>query len=132
MKKSFIILSLILLTIIAIAQDEYIEWVRELSKDVISEDGDDYHGLIVKQANEKWGTDYEMVAYEIKKQCKAFYEFLAIKKPNGMVENTFLETKTRAMMKWTKTNSDNKMIEADWAMVLYETKKQIKAYLEIF
>ncbi len=32
---------------------------KELSKDVISEDGDDYHGLIVKQANEKWGTDYE-------------------------------------------------------------------------
>jgi len=116
-----------------IAKDvDYIELVKEVSKMSIAEGDPDYYGLIVKQAKEEWKDDYSMIAYEIKKQCKACYEFTIMEKPVGMTKNTFEIILTNAMAEWTKRDSNDRLIKADWTMVLYETKKQIKAYLETF
>lgn len=81
---------------------------------------------------EEWKCDYSMIAYEIKKQCKALYEFFKMEKPAGMTDDTFLEIRIKAMMEWGEMDSNYNIIKADWTMVLYEAKKQIKAYLEIF
>lgn len=132
MKKLTLLLIGILFATIAISQDRYVEWAKEISKRSIARGADDFHGLIVKQANEKWQGDYSMISYEIKKQCKAFYELFKMEKPTGMTEDTFKTIQAKAMIKWNKRDSNDKIIEADWAMVLYETKKQVKAYLEIF
>lgn len=135
MKKITIISILILFTIPVVAQntqDKYVEWAKEFSEKAIIQELPDYHGLIVKRANEEWESDYSMVAYEIKKQCKALYGFLALEKPNRMPEGTFSEIKARARLKWGDVDFEGKILKADWAMILYETKKQVKAYLEIF
>lgn len=73
-----------------------------------------------------------MVAYEIKKQCKAFYEVFDMEKPNGMTENTFLKIRAKVMMEWGEMDSNDMIIEIDWTMVLYEMEEQIKAYKDIF
>lgn len=133
MKKLITILTLILLTTsFAISQDKYVEWAKEMSKTMIAKGFEDTHGLIVKQANEEWKGDYNMIAYEIKRQCKALYEFIHMKTPIGMPENTFHTVQLNAMMGWTEYDSNDKMIKADWVMILYEMKNQIEAYLEIF
>lgn len=137
MKKLITILVFILFATFAIAQDEYVEWAKGMSKLSIEKAGipgygDDYHGLIVKQANKEWQGDYVMIAHVIKSQCKAFYEYVNMEKPAGMTENTFKKIKAKAMVDWTKTDSNDVLIEADWTMVLHVTKRQVKAYLEIF
>jgi hypothetical protein len=137
MKKLITILSLILIANIAMSQDEYVEWAKEMSKLSMEKagipgHGNDYHGLIVKQANKEWQGDYVMIAHVIKSQCKAFYELVKMEKPAGMTEKTFENIKAGAMVDWTKTDSNAVLIEADWTMVLHVTKSQLKAYSEIF
>ena len=134
MKKLITILSFILFSTFVMAQDKYVEWAKELSKVSIakSQSHNDYHGLIVKQANEEWRDDYSMIAWEIKKQCKALYDYTHLEKPVGMPENTFKAITVKALKERAEMDSNNKLIEVDWTMVLWETKKQIKAYLEIF
>ena len=131
MKKLITILSLILFATIAMSQDTYVEWAKELSKGIPGY-GEDYHGLIVKQANKEWGTDYVMVNHVIKSQCKAMYDCFHIEKPVGMTEDTFETIQAEAMADWTKSDSNGVLIEADWTMVLHVTKSQLKAYSEIF
>jgi hypothetical protein len=137
MKKLITILSLILFATIAMSQDTYVEWVKEMSKLSMEKAGipgygEDYHGLIVKQANKEWGTDYVMVNHVIKSQCKAMYDCFYIVKPVGMTEDTFETIRAEAMVDWTKSDSNGVLIEADWTMVLHVTKSQLKAYSEIF
>ncbi len=132
MKKSTFLLIGILFATLVMSQDRYIEWAKEISKEFIKEGFSDYHGQIVKEANKKWGNDYEMVSYEIKNQCEALYKMLHLEKPERMTKDTFLEIQTIAMSKWGEFNEENKIIKMDWEMALYETQNQIKAYLEIF
>jgi hypothetical protein len=134
MKKLITILILILFSTLVKAQSDvyYVDEIKESSKLSIADGHADYHGLIVKQANEDWQGDYVMIAYEIKKQCKALFEFLYLEKPAGMTEKTFEKIRGTAMLDWTKLDSNNVLIEADWTMVLHVTKRQLEAYLEIF
>lgn len=138
MKKltAITILILILFANPAIAQDEYVEWTKRMSKLSIENAdkpgyGVDYHTLILKQANEDWQGDYTMIAWEIKKQCKAFYDFTYMEKPVKMTDDIFTSITVNAVTEWGKFDSDSKLTEIDWTMVLWESKKQIKAYLEI-
>lgn len=131
-KLTTTILGLILFATFAISQDQYVEWVKELSKKAIKQGLPDYHGQIVKEANKNWGTDYEMVAYEIKNQCKAFYDFLLFEKPDGMSKKTLLKIQTTAQMNWGEFDKEMDIIKMDWEMALYEIKNQIEAYFEIF
>jgi len=131
MKKLTAIAILILFTCVIMAQDKYVELIKDFSKQTIAQGGDNYYDLILIQASEEWGTDYSMVSYEVKKQCKALYEFLEMEKPNRMTENTYSAIRAKAMSKWMEWDSNDKIIKADWEMVMYEIKKQIKAYLKI-
>ncbi|MBA7528182.1 hypothetical protein ES705_20365 [subsurface metagenome] len=132
MKKLITILSLILFATIAMSQDTYVEWSKRMSKLSIAKNHYDFHGLIVKQANEEWKDDYSMVAWEIQSQCKALYDYTHIEKPIGMTEDLFKAIRVKAFIEWTEMDSNYIIIKADWAMILYETKKQIKVYSEIF
>ena len=135
MKKLITILSLILFATIAMSQDEYVEWAKETSETFVKRGLSDHHGLIVKQANKEWTDDYSMISYEIKKQCKAMYEFYNMENPIGMPENTFKNIRATARLEWGEFDFKKdpvKTIKMDWTMVMYEIRKQIKAYNEIF
>ncbi len=97
-----------------------------------------YEANIKKYALEKWKEDYDMVVYEINKQCDAIFELIEEFKS----ENTNILF--RASIKWSyegKLNLNTKrwegitkcdlpnllQLECDWTMVLYEYKKQVKA-----
>jgi len=110
MEKLTLLLIGILFATLAITQEvDYVEMVKKISK---AEGYPDYHSLIVKQANEKWKGDYSMIAHEVKKECKAMYYFFSMEKPKGMPKKIFANIQTRAMLKWTKMDFDNKFIEA--------------------
>lgn len=113
-------------------KDEYVEFVKAYSKISIARGDTDFHSLIVKQANEEWKyDDHSMISCEIKRQCKALYEFVNMSKPTGMTENTFRPIQLKAMDEWTETDANDMIIEIDWTMALYEMKKEIKVYLEM-
>ena len=151
MKKLTTILVLILLTITVMAQDEYVELAKKISKELMIQGEPDYYRQIVKQANKKFKQadeerqssltpnekrrekgDYSVVSYEIHRQCKAFYKFFHMRKQTGMPKNAFEDMKAIAMDKWTEWDSTGKLIEADWTMVLLVYERQLEAYSEIF
>jgi hypothetical protein len=137
MRKLIAILVLILFANVAIAQDEYVERIKRMSKLSIEKPripgyGDDYYGLILKQASKDWQGDSVMIAIVVKMQCKAFCEWLGMEKPVGMSEKTFRNIQAGAMVDWTKQDSNGVLIEACWVMVLHVTEKLIKAYLATF
>ena len=92
---------------------------------------------IKSYANEKWGTDYTMVKYEIEKQQEAKDAFLNLykkydcsseenKKSNINVSecNIIID----AYVKWSVENREKQI---DWTMALYEAKKQFQAYNDV-
>jgi len=127
MKKLITILTLILfITLLAISQDKYVEWAKEIGEITVVTGDVDFYKLIVERANREWDDDYSMVAYEIKRQCKALHDYLVIKTPIGMTENTLRAIQATAMGKWGEVDISKKpikLIGVDWVMVLYETKK---------
>lgn len=72
----------------------------------------------------EWGSDHNMVVYEINKQAKAMIDMLSTPNKNDSI---FLEAYT----KWTEKNVSTLRISenptTNWNMVLYEYKKQTKA-----
>jgi len=89
--------------------------------------------LIKVCAKEKWGSDYDMVKYEMDNQKEAYIEFFSIYNSFecSSEENQNFETVSEeceicvnAFSKWKDEISGC----IDWEMVVYETKKQIDAY----
>ena len=76
---------------------------------------------IKKSAELEWAGDYNMQAYEIKKQTAAFKTFHEMRSPSGMTSSTFTAIKKRAAREWPK----------DYSMQLYELKKQIQGWQEV-
>ena len=134
MKKLITILILILYATLVMAQDKYleVEWTKEASKESIAQGGDDYYGLIVKQANEDWKGNHEMFDFVINRQCEAFYKFVNMEKAPGMPKNAFEDMKVIAIGKWTERDSVGKLIGADWIRVLQVYKNQMEAYSKTF
>lgn len=90
--------------------------------------------VIKSHASEKWGNDFSMVLYEINKQCKACYDFFEL----TAQDNADINIAYEAINKWAYDGyeiENSKLIEqertselhVDWAMVLYEYEKQMKA-----
>lgn len=74
------------------------------------------YNIIKTNAQERWGSDYEMVVYEINKQSKALFRLLDLIKQveEGDVEYDIL---VDALARW----------EYDYEMVVYEYEKQVEA-----
>lgn len=73
----------------------------------------------IKQAAEKeWGTDYNMVSYEIKRQAEAFEELKAINRNANVTTREIID---KAASEWP----------TDFSMMLYEVKRQIESYNQI-
>lgn len=138
MKKLIIILAMSFLFLTACEeQDRYVEMVKELTKVSIPNGGTDFYGRIVKRANHEWAGDRNMIAHEIKQQCRALHDFVYLKKPDTMPTSKFANIRMDATFKFTEYDFRlyfNKeeilnLIGTDWIMVLYETEKDIKVYL---
>ena len=78
----------------------------------------------------KWGSDYEMIKYEIDQQTTAFNDFNELMKTYGCNDQHDPATMSEeckicftAFGKWTKSDTNT-----DWTMVLYEAKNQLEAY----
>jgi len=98
----------------------------------------DYEATIKKHALNKWETDYEMVVYEINKQCDALVTLV------DEFESDNTNIAYQAIQKWSIDGYKSKNIaefkklqvfglkelmkmSCDWTMVQYEYDKQVKA-----
>jgi len=72
----------------------------------------------------KWGTDYEMVKWNMKQQMNSYIEFM-------LMVNKHKDTQERkivlvAAIKWGATSKTP--CGVDWEMAVWEAKNQLKAY----
>lgn len=98
----------------------------------------DYEATIKKHALAKWGTDYDMVVYEINKQSDELVALIDV------FESDNTNIAYEAVQKWSHDGYENSNIaqfkkletfgleellkmHCDWSMVKYEYDKQVKA-----
>lgn len=88
------------------------------------------HEAIRSDAFEKWGDDYVMIEYQIKRQKQAFASYLLIleavspKNPKPDVKRAY--DKARAMLL-----KHEKKWGSDYVMVLYSYDREMKAFLNL-
>lgn len=98
----------------------------------------DFEETIVRHAKEKWGTDYDMVNYQINNQSDALFALI------NQFESSNTEIFTEALINWSYSGYKNlnrnllislSVVEpkqlikfhSDWAMVQYEYENQSEA-----
>ena len=110
-----------LITLFAILLLSFASQAQELNREAkhisTSESFAKEYATIKDNAIKEWGSDSNMVVYEINKQSKAFIQLLDIIDPleKGMPEYEIL---VNAMAEWGD----------DYNMIIYEYEKQLKAY----
>jgi len=77
---------------------------------------------IKEAAVKEWVDDHQMIVYTINKQCNGYSEMTEAMDKSNYDEDVML----KALAEWGQLTDDNR-IKADWVMVMYEYKKQLKA-----
>jgi hypothetical protein len=93
---------------------EFLKLMRDTSSDKIK-------AAIKSQAQEDWGSDYDMVKYEYDKQLEAYEKIMYIVNHSGLagtIDEILMED---ALNKWG----------LDFDMVMYEYDKQLEAWQEL-
>ena len=133
MKKLFTLLLLTAMVISANSQELEVN-----AKHIKEKYSSDYTATIRKYAVQEWGDDYQMIVYEINKQCDALVDLVNEFKS----ENTNIAYK--AILEWSQDGYETKnsqefqkikvfgveqllKLHCDWQMVKYEYDKQAKA-----
>ena len=117
MKTKLLIFTLLLISVSIFAQQEPdVQFVKQNSPRM-------YASIRTCSIN-KWQDDYEMIKYEIKKQCEATLKMAdyIINKDKDSIEYNII---VNAMIKWSDGDC------TDYEMVVYEYEKQIKAYNDL-
>jgi ribosomal protein S6 len=98
---------------------------------VIKEALPEVYAKIKSMAVDKWGTDYDMVVYTINKESDSYfyvYDFYSSNKEDEDLMTIF----DKALLKWSNFKSGDKHPlltgDAQWGMVEYTIKKQVKSY----
>ena len=119
MKKILLIALLALSATVSAQLKAEAEFVKERTPDI--------YNVIRSMAIDKWDDDHEMIVYTINKQSKAFVEFVQLTETKGF-DMTIAYS---AISKWTERATDKCLsklnCDTDWEMVMYTTKKQLKA-----
>lgn len=131
-------LMFLLLAVLFIANPAFSQPNRndELKVEFVKATHTDIYAVIVSQAEENWSDDYNMQAYEIKKESIAFFDLIGIGKEHPNVPKDALnKIIISSMNKWAKgefvKSEGLASMRVDWSMALYTAKKQIKAYKEL-
>ena len=121
MKKIYFLVVLLAIGMMVQAQE-----LNENAKFLKTDSSEDLRAIYndIKEAAVKhWGDDHNMIVFTINNQCDAYFEMVEVMQKSDY-DKTIMEN---AVKEWGEYLEDEGRVKADWVMVMFTYKNQLKA-----